>query len=456
MKNVSRGKSIVKDSFRLMILMGIFMGLAFIPLSEYILKIPKSTVYSIPFIISTILSGIFVGTVSFLVVNITILRKLSNLENNIEAITNNILNYQMGKVRTIRECENCYLSIYSNDIIGRIAIKYNSLVRVIRGQFWQHEALEEFSQKIATVNSTDKLNEIMLDFLVGELDILGAEIYLLSSGSLDLLHSNRVATILTQEKRKSLIDIIRNGNIVSLRSDEIEIVDFGTGKIKPKEVSYFPIEHSNRALLLVVYSNYLLSKERKSFIRKMLNEYKFAYESAEMYERLQNIAAYDELTCLYNRRFGMRRINEEYRRALRSNSALLFIMFDIDHFKKINDTYGHQAGDYILASFGKILNENLRTEDIAMRYGGEEFLCVMGNTKIEDAIKKAETIREIVEKSVFEWNDIKIKVTVSGGVSYTIPSQDKKTPEDVIREADKALYEAKRSGRNRIVTYASL
>ncbi|WP_051129526.1 GGDEF domain-containing protein [Hippea alviniae] len=451
-----RAKSIVKDSARLMILMGIFIGAAFIPFSEFVLKLPQEKVYSTKFLLSTISAGISVGLISFFVVNLTILRRLKEFENNIETITDNIFQYQTGKVKSIQECQNCYLKILSSDIIGRIATKYNSLIRVIRGQFWQHETLEEFSTKISTINLTNKLNKTILDFLISKLEILGGEIYLLTSGDINLIHSSRTITNLTSAKKKSLIDIIENGKTVHLRNEEVEIVDFGTGKIRPKEVSYFPIKHGNKAWLFAIYSNYLLSRERKSLIEKMLNEYKFAYESAEMYEKLQNMAAYDELTGIYNRRFGMRRINEEYKRALRSKSALFFLMFDIDHFKKINDTYGHQAGDYILASFGRILSENLRAEDIAMRYGGEEFLCVIGNSGIEDAVKKADTIRKIVEESTFKWNDINIKITVSGGVSALNPSQDTKTPEDAIKEADEALYQAKRNGRNRIVKHASL
>ena len=132
-------------------------------------------------------------------------------------------------------------------------------------------------------------------------------------------------------------------------------------------------------------------------------------------------------------------------------------MFDIDHFKKINDTYGHQAGDYILSTIGKIFSENLRSGDIVMRYGGEEFLCVLCNSKAEGAKKRAEEVREKIENFNFVYRDYKIPITISGGISIFDVEKDKqKTPEDLIREADEALYIAKRTGRNKIVTYATL
>ncbi|WP_025209330.1 GGDEF domain-containing protein [Hippea sp. KM1] len=452
-KNIFSG-SIVKENAFYMILMGILVGILFIPTSIHLLKLPEDKIFSAPFLVATIISGILVGIISFFIVKLTILKKLEEFKSNIEIITNNIFNYQVGKVQSISECTDCYVKITSEDIIGELAIKYNALIRIIRGQFWQHELIEKFSSILNKITDRSELNNKTSRFLSDELELLGCEIYRLNpDGSLSLECSRNIHTNLTANRQNSLLDIIDKGKPVSTKKDDVELVEFGTGSIKPAEVSYFPIKYSKHAWLFVLYSSYYLTKERRVLIERILNEYKFAYESAEMYEKTQQMAAYDELTGLYNRRFGMIRLKEEYKRALRTEQCLCMIMFDIDHFKKINDTYGHQAGDYILSSFSKILKSNFRTEDIVMRYGGEEFLCVMSNSESENAARKADYIRQVVEKTQFKWRDIPIKITVSAGVSrLNIKNGQTKSIEDLIKEADEALYTAKRNGRNRVIT----
>ncbi|AEA34428.1 GGDEF domain-containing protein [Hippea maritima] len=447
--------SIVKENAFYMILMGMVVGLIFIPLSIYILNLPENKILSVSFLVATILSGILVGLVSFFIVKLTILKKLEEFKNNIEIITKNIFNYQVGKVQSISECTNCYIKISSQDIVGDLAIKYNALVRIIRGQFWQHELVEKFSSLLNKITTTAELNQKTSVFFSEELELLGCEIYRLSNdGSLVLECSRNIHTTITQNKQNSMLDIIDGSKIISIKKDEAEVVEFGTGNIKTAQVTYFPLKYAKHTWLFVFYSNYYLSKERKILIERILNEYKFAYESAEMYEKTQQMAAYDELTGLYNRRFGMIRLKEEYKRSLRTEQCLCLIMFDVDHFKKINDTYGHQAGDYILSSVSKILKSNFRTEDVVLRYGGEEFLCAMSNSDKENAVKKAEEIRKIIQETQFKWRDVPIKITISAGVSrIDIKNGEQKSIEQLIKEADEALYIAKRSGRNKIVTF---
>ena len=137
-----------------------------------------------------------------------------------------------------------------------------------------------------------------------------------------------------------------------------------------------------------------------------------------------------------------------FQNAVRGNGNIADVMIDIDFFKKINDNYGHGAGDYILKAISDIFKENLRKSDIISRYGGEEFCIVLSIKERKDGINVMEKIREIVEKQSFIYEGIKIPVTISIGVLSEIDE----TFEECIKIADKLLYEAKESGRNRVVS----
>ncbi|MFZ5571181.1 MAG: diguanylate cyclase [Thermodesulfobacteriota bacterium] len=158
----------------------------------------------------------------------------------------------------------------------------------------------------------------------------------------------------------------------------------------------------------------------------------------------------DGLTGVYNRRFFEPRLAEEFQRHRRYNRSLSLIMMDIDHFKQINDNYGHQAGDHILRSLTALVEKIIRNVDIFARYGGEEFCCLLPETSVESAKVVAENIRKKVENEGFLFKDTEIKLTVSQGLAFL--HKDTENAESLLKKADDALYEAKKTGRNKVVT----
>jgi diguanylate cyclase (GGDEF)-like protein len=159
----------------------------------------------------------------------------------------------------------------------------------------------------------------------------------------------------------------------------------------------------------------------------------------------------DSLTSIYNRRYLEQRLSEEVDRAVRYQAPLSVMMLDIDHFKSINDTWGHQAGDKILSEFRELIKSSVRVSDIVARYGGEEFLILAPSTDAEAAYNLAERIRENTEKHNFEINgsDLEkrsVSVTVSAGVAQLAAHGI--TGDQLVNFADEALYRAKHSGRN--------
>ena len=166
-------------------------------------------------------------------------------------------------------------------------------------------------------------------------------------------------------------------------------------------------------------------------------------------ESLRTQSICDPLTGLFNRRYMEESLEREFSRAKRSKSSVAIVMMDLDHFKRFNDTFGHQAGDTLLCALGDLLKKNTRGQDIACRYGGEEFALVLADSNLEGAFKRAEILRQQVKKLSVEYDGQLLgAVSVSMGVAL-FPDHGR-TMGDVLRASDQALYTAKREGRDRV------
>ena len=180
-----------------------------------------------------------------------------------------------------------------------------------------------------------------------------------------------------------------------------------------------------------------------SKIKKLQDELK------EKNRKLEELSNTDGLTKIYNRRYFMELFELEFQRSSRYGSNLSFIMMDIDNFKEFNDTYGHQLGDKILVEVARILNDNLRVNDVLGRYGGEEFALMMPETDLEGAKIVAERHRYRVEQFALMEQGHELKITISLGVA-AYPNDKIIKLDDLIKLSDDALLDAKRTGKNRI------
>ncbi len=180
----------------------------------------------------------------------------------------------------------------------------------------------------------------------------------------------------------------------------------------------------------------------------------FALEKARLHGEVTRLATIDGLTGLNNHRTFQERLEVEIERARRFKEVMSLLMADIDFFKRLNDTYGHRAGDEVLKRVACRLIENVRNIDLVARYGGEEFVIILPGTTQKGALVTAERIRKAIMNYTTKIGDDDIHVTVSIG-SATYPD-DASHREDLIDKADKALYEAKKKGRNRVVSFKDL
>jgi diguanylate cyclase (GGDEF)-like protein len=198
-----------------------------------------------------------------------------------------------------------------------------------------------------------------------------------------------------------------------------------------------PITKDNKLVGLITYRD-LTNALRKSY-----------FSMEEKAEMLQDLANKDPLTGLFNKRFINDELKRQFDSAVQSGTSMTVIMIDIDHFKKVNDTYGHQCGDYVLKTLAVILQTKSRDINIAGRYGGEEFIIIGPISEYKSSLFFAERLRATVEENVFSWDNQNFHITISAGICVWNRSiKDSKT---MVKLADEALYEAKNNGRNQVV-----
>ena len=227
----------------------------------------------------------------------------------------------------------------------------------------------------------------------------------------------------------------------------IEVLD--TFEIDPGDMKPYSqiLEEANTELgkMNLSYEQLVMElKQEKSKVDILARDLK------EANDKLRGMAFEDGLTGLFNQRYFQEHMEREISRVDRYSNLLSLIMIDIDHFKKFNDTYGHQQGDTVLREVAKVLNDSIRRPDIAARYGGEEFAIILPETDLKGALVLADRLRKYVEDLDVNIDGEILKVTISLGITSYDPTKGKKSKVEIIEAADKALYNSKNTGRNKL------
>jgi diguanylate cyclase (GGDEF)-like protein len=175
-------------------------------------------------------------------------------------------------------------------------------------------------------------------------------------------------------------------------------------------------------------------------------------ELMEANRRLNELSITDGLTGLFNHRYFLGELESEYRRALRYRRSLALLLLDIDHFKEVNDRYGHPCGDFVLKNLAGLLKGCLRSADVAARYGGDELAIILPETSKSKASEVAEKLRRQLEKNSFAWNGDSFSITCSIGVA-AVPDMGIDNWNSLLDSADKSLYRAKGGGRNIVIAF---
>ncbi len=208
------------------------------------------------------------------------------------------------------------------------------------------------------------------------------------------------------------------------------------------------------AFVMVSSQPEFFTEELQHIFGIIANQIAVSLENSTMVEQLEQMATTDGLTKLYNKRYFEERIDEILSRAERHEQKLAIVMMDIDHFKRVNDTYGHPVGDIVLRDVSRVLRESMRKIDLVARVGGEEFVVVLDGADAEQAFGKAEELRDQIGELAFETESGRFQITASAGLA--VFPDDTRKKEDLLEKSDVALYQSKRNGRNRTTCYRDL
>jgi diguanylate cyclase (GGDEF)-like protein len=267
---------------------------------------------------------------------------------------------------------------------------------------------------------------------------------------------------------ENITDAIKKDFFSTVFFEDINMDDYSVESIDDKDPTISEIkmdEFKSRVVIPIIYEDKILggiclydispnkyNYSKYSPLSRVFNiiveELKLLMRIKWLYSETRYLAITDGLTGIYNRRYFQQALSREFARAKRYKSQLGLVMFDVDHFKQINDTYGHQFGDKVLAEVATIIKNSFRKTDYVARYGGEEFIAILPETSLSNTCIPVERIRKHVETKEFKFNETTVKITISVGVTNLI--SDIETEQDFLSRVDKALYKAKENGRNRI------
>jgi diguanylate cyclase (GGDEF)-like protein len=306
-----------------------------------------------------------------------------------------------------------------------------------------------------------RLSHLMISPKTGDrYEILNKNIFFISVIVTALIWGITFALIMLQQEEFSMqmhIAVLTcglcAGGVVAFIPHKWLSIYFNIGMLIPASATLFVNGlNTNLATMILLFSIYLViiaHRGNREYWDALKNEYLLEVKSREL-ARLSNT---DVLTGLYNRRYFDQALDLEWKRSGRNKVILSIIIFDIDHFKNINDTFGHQAGDEYLTKTAESMNSVFKRDyDIVARYGGEEFIVLLPGINAEHARQLAEQVRQNIEFLILHHQGKKLATTISGGIMCCVADFNT-NPDYIVACADKALYKAKQSGRNMVEVF---
>ena len=407
-----------------------------------------------PFIVAALCAGLVAGGINFALAASIVRPRLRILAARMEAVREALRQAAFTGNRAQWDPERSVVPEHGDDELGVVARNYNALLRGLHEAHQVEERIRGFTQALSSELDLAELGVRGLDLLVRNAGAQGGAILLERHGDWKVLASQGLRGAEHIARGAAFADACRKGQGRRMALAPDVAVDAVLSEFRPQDVLLEPIRHNGIVLgWLILASSAELAEEALRLIPVLLQGLGLALNNALLYDDLQRVAALDPLTGVYNRRFGLRRLDEELARAARAQAPLALIVLDLDHFKQVNDSFGHLAGDRVLVHVAQFCLGVLRDGDLLMRYGGEEFVAILPGASLADAAAVAERIRFGVGAAPLETDAGMIAITVSIGVA-ACPGDAAVDPEALLDAADKRLYMAKSAGRNRVVASA--
>jgi diguanylate cyclase (GGDEF)-like protein len=441
---------VMRDLRAWMIAFGLLIGVAF-PFVMMALGVPSDIALRPVVFAATLLAGLIVAEVNHALAQAVVGVRLRALAAGMQRVESSLVAAAFTGDWAACDPQACRVPVDSADELGDVAASFNKLVDGLATSHRVADAISAMSEALAAHLDLDTLAEATLRELTARTGCDAAALLVVTNGRIDLAGSRGIRDAAQLTSTEAVLAAVRatEPTVLHLPPDLVitgALVDF-----TPQEIQVLPVHYGILTVgVLVIAFAQPSPPEADSVIRATLPGLAVALNNSLNHEDLQRVAALDPLTGVYNRRFGQQRLTEEFGRSLRSGDPLGVLMLDLDHFKTVNDTYGHLVGDRVLQAVVKAARHALREGDVLLRYGGEEFLIVLPGAGTDDLTQMAERVRRAVADTTVTEAAQRIPVTVSiGGAG--LPHTDAATPNDLIALADKALYTAKDTGRDRCI-----
>ncbi len=442
-------KKIFLDLAIYMIGFGIIIGIVF-PFFTRLFGVKPEIAYSPLFFAACISAGIIVGAVNIILSRFVIGSKLKILISKMRMVRDNLIKVAHGGDPGDCTPQKCHIHIDSTDEIGETAKTFNILVDTLSNSLSIERTMQDYTKMLTSQLELEKLTKNALSHILSSTNLNAGAILVQSEGELKLLDVSGIKQPEKLSNHPMVIEILKTkkGRITDVPPDVK--IDGLLLEFRPKTIIIEPLIYNDVAIGVIVLTSEskYTAADALSHLSMLLQSLSLALHNAIVHDQIQRLAAIDPLTGLLNRRYGMIRFNEEYSKAVRLEGFLGIIMFDIDHFKKVNDTYGHMVGDKVLIYISKLIKPILRKGDVIMRYGGEEFCAILPGASAKDSLEMAERLRFAIQEGKVNYLDYEVKVTLSLGVS-SYPENNVQNEQDLLHAADKALYTSKESGRNK-------
>lgn len=451
-------RSVLRNLLVWMISFGIFIGILFPPFARIALGTDRAL--SLMFFAMCIFAGYIVGLANFLIFRVVVLRELDRIVVGMQHVLEGV-----ASIESFRQgiSDGWTLNVTSVDAIGNITHSFNDMTEAIARRLTLEEIVRSLN---SALSSSVELEDVSINILNAMIEVCAVKAGLLYADTGDTYELLANYGIDQTDKVPDQIDgtfgplarALETGRTLPLSPlhDGLEWISQSTplGQFIPRNVMTVPLMEKHRAVGLVILACDVdrLTTEQEEILEAIRTQASPYLQNAVLHRKITDLAAIDDLTRILNRRFGLRRLNEEFSRSVRHGVPISILMTDIDHFKSFNDTYGHDAGDKVLVTIASTIEQNLRAGDVLCRYGGEEFMITATGTGLHDGAKLAERLRRILETTRVLWGPQDLSVSVSIGLA-TWPMTRVSTSEELVTAADKALYAAKEWGRNQVVAH---
>lgn len=429
---------------------GLAIGLVFPPFC-LLLGLPAAGVMTPVFYGSTLAAGLAVGAVNFALARLVVGRRLRRLADAMSDVEAQLAAAVYTQDWTSCDPDRCAIPVDSDDEAGASAGAFNRLIHTLSRAHAVESAMRDFSGVLSREFELDGLGAAALDGLMRHTSSAAGAILLVRDEDLAPLTSQGIRSPETLAANDHVRRAIRRGQTEHLHVAGPELViDSLLVGVAAREILVAPVIFKSVTLgVIVLAATTPFARDAVELLDQFRADLGLAFNNALAHDRLERLAAVDPLTDAYNRRFGIGRLREEYSRAVRAEAPLGVLMVDLDHFKAVNDTYGHLAGDRLLRAVANSCRRVIREGDVLVRYGGEEFLVLLPGAGRDDVIQVGERIRRAVSETTVEDGSSRISVTVSIGAATYRDGTD--SPDALIELADRALYDAKDGGRDRLV-----